>query len=76
MVFILSTPVYATNQTILKPDGAKFTYIWSMSAGLSINSAGKAVCVGSVDASSDDYTACITVTLQRKANNTWIDVMS
>ncbi len=53
-----------------------FTYIWSISAGLDISSAGRACCSGSVDASSDSYTAELTVSLQKYAGSGWTTIKS
>ncbi len=53
-----------------------FKYIWSLSASLDINKWGKAECVGSVDASSDKYTAELTVSLQQYTGSSWKSIKS
>lgn len=61
------------NENIVVP---QFTYIWSMSAGLDINSYGKAHYSGSVIASSDTYTVYLIVSLQKYINNEWLTIES
>jgi len=63
---------YAT-ANIITP---QFTYIMSISAGLDINKYGRAQCVGSVDATSDNYRVTLTVTLEKYVNNGWRSIKS
>ncbi len=78
MVILLSFPVYAaetssyTNESEMSP---MFAYIWQMSAGLGIDSSGKAHYSGSVDVASQ-YTSELTVSLQKETNNSWSTVKS
>lgn len=71
---LLTVPAYAvdagnyTSESVMSP---QFTYIWQMSAGLGINSSGKAHTSGSVDVASMTYSAELTVELQKNANNSW-----
>ena len=46
MVFSLALSAYAADANTDKPMSPQFSYILSMSAGLEINSAGRAVCGG------------------------------
>ena len=79
MVTLLATPTLAaetgsySSSSMMTPN---YTYIWQMSAGLKISSAGKAHCSGSVDASSNSYYVKLTVTLQKKSNSSWENVKS
>ena len=76
---LLTVPAYAvevgnyTTESVMSP---QFTYIWQMSAGLGINSSGKAHCAGSVDVASMTYSAKLTVTLERNKNGSWSTVQS
>jgi len=76
---LLTVPAYAvdagnyTTKSVMSP---QFTYIWQMSAGLGINSSGKALCAGSVDVASMTYSAELTVTLERNINDSWSTVKS
>lgn len=80
MVMLSALPVYAsgvestsTESGIISP---QFTAILSMSAGLSINSLGKATCAGSVTPSNDTYTADMTVSLEKSTSNGWSTIKS
>lgn len=80
MVMLSVLPVYAsgvespgTESGIMSP---QFTAILSMSAGLSINSSGKATCAGSVTPSSDTYTADMTVSLEKSTSGGWSSIKS
>lgn len=79
LVFIMSVPAFAegtsnygTGSTI-QPN---FTSIWSLSAGLSIDSSGQAHCTGSVTPASDSYTSYLTVSLQKYTGSGWSTVKS
>jgi hypothetical protein len=58
------------------PDGAKYTAIASISAGISINGLGCATSSGSVVATSGLYTCYLVVILQRYVNGNWQQVNS
>ena len=72
-------PVYAAGESSLEGDiviSPNYTYIMLLHAGLTINSSGKAQCVGGVDASSNSYDAELTVSLQKYENGSWKSVKS
>ncbi|QEY34748.1 hypothetical protein FL966_06590 [Caproiciproducens galactitolivorans] len=79
VVAFSSLPAYAAEK---KADGQSgvvrpsFVNIMSLSAGLSINAAGKATCTGSVDLYDNSYTVKMTVTLQKYNGNGWSGVKS
>lgn len=77
---LLTAPAYAavgtSNYTIESVMSPKFTYIWQMSAGLGIDTSGKALCAGSVDVASMSYSAELTVTLEREKDGSWSTVKS
>jgi len=79
LAILMTVPAFAadsggyTAESVMSP---KFTYIWSISAGLDISSAGKALCAGSVDASSNSYTAELTVSLQKNTSSGWTTIKS
>ncbi len=74
MVFI-ATPVYAAD--LIENPGEpgvitpKFTYISWLSSGLSINSWGKATCLGSASAYDSSHTTNLTVKLQKSNAGGW-----
>lgn len=78
IVILLAVPAYAaetssyTTESVVSP---QFTYIWQMSAGLGINSSGKAHCSGSVDVASI-YTSHLTVSLQKNTDGSWATIKS
>jgi len=78
--FFMVVPAYAAvDKSSFKVESAimpQFKYIWSISAGLGIDSAGKAHYSGSVDAASDSYTAYLTVSLQKQTSSGWSTVKS
>lgn len=53
-----------------------FVNIMSLSAGLSISSAGKSTCTGAVDLYDDSYTVKMTVTLQQATGKGWSAIKS
>lgn len=63
----------STGKGIVSP---MYYAIWSMSAGLSINSLGRATCSGSVTPSKSTYSASMTVTLEKYKDNKWTAIMS
>lgn len=75
MVFSLAFTAYAANDTD-KTMSPKFSYILSMSAGLEIDSAGKAGCAGTVTPSSNTYTSDLTVSLQQNTGSGWSTIKS
>lgn len=79
MITLLAVPALAVESDSYSSDSMmtpNYTYIWQMSAGLKISSAGKAHCSGSVDISDDSFHAELTITLQKKSNGTWVNVKS
>lgn len=79
MVFLLAVPAYAaetSNFTVESVMSPQYTYIWLLSAGLGIDSAGQAHYSGSVDSASYTYNANLTVSLQKYTNNGWSTVKS
>ncbi len=76
MALFLPLSAYAANANTDKPMSPRFSYILSMSAGLEINSAGKAVCGGTVTPSSNTYTSDLTVSLQQKTGTGWSTIKS
>lgn len=71
--WVVFTYSVSTKSGIISP---QFTAILSMSAGLSINSSGKATCAGSVTPSNDTYTADMTVSLEKSTGNGWSTIKS
>ncbi|MDP4120309.1 MAG: hypothetical protein Q8876_04530 [Bacillota bacterium] len=79
MVFLLSAPAYAADAKSLEAESVvspQYTHILLLIAGLGIDSAGKADCVGSVDSSSTSYKTSLTVSLQKYANSKWSTIKS
>jgi len=76
LVFSLALPAYAADAQPQSDVSLRFTHIWSLGAYLSISSAGKADCEGIVTASSDEYTAVLTVTLQKSTSSGWTNIKS
>lgn len=70
LAILLSVPAFAadtsnyTTESVISP---KFTYIWSISAGLDISSTGKAHCSGSVDASGQCESLIINLYAKNRA---------
>lgn len=69
----LVIPADAISPNSMSPN---FTYIWSLGSGLNISQSGKADCSGSVDASSNSYTAKLTITLQQSTSSGWKAIKS
>ncbi len=79
MVALSVVPAYAAAEPNLSAEATlspSFIAIMSMSAGLDINSSGKATCSGLVTPSSRTYSAELTVSLQKSTNNGWSTVRS
>ena len=76
LLALLALPAYAAETEPQSDIGLKFTHIWSMGASLNITSTGKAECEGFVNASSDEYTAVLTVTLQKSTGSGWTNLKS
>ena len=79
LILIMSVPAFAKGTSEYSTGGTmrpSFTYIWSLSAGLSIDSSGQAHCTGSVTPSDDSYTSNLTVSLQKNTGNGWSTVKS
>ncbi|AGL03312.1 hypothetical protein [Desulfoscipio gibsoniae] len=75
MAVFLIVPAYAVNGTknvkteeLIAP---QFTYISLLSPGLSINSSGKATCVGLASAYNSSHTTKLTVELQKSTDSGW-----
>ncbi len=68
-------PAYAASSSTSGYMSVNFISIMSISAGLSIDSNGKATCSGLVTPSDDAYTADITVSLQ-EYDNGWTTIKS
>jgi hypothetical protein len=72
-------PVYAgdtANPGTENKIAPRFTAILSMSAGLSIDSWGKATCSGFVTPQSNSYTSVLTVSLQKSTSSGWSTIKS
>ena len=79
LVFIMSVPAFATDSSGYRTASTmqtNFTSIWSISAGLSIDTSGQAHCSGSVTPSSESYTSKLTVALQKYTGSSWSTVKS
>lgn len=79
VVAFSSLPAYAAEAKADAQSGTvhpTFVNIMSLSAGLSINSAGKATCTGSVDLYDNSYTVKMTVTLQKSTGKGWSGIQS
>jgi len=75
MAVFSAVPAYAVDGT--KNEGTQgliapqFTYISLLSPGLSINSSGKATCVGLASAYDNSHTTKLTVELQKSTGSGW-----
>lgn len=80
MVMLSVLPVYASGDERVSSESGiispQFTAILSMSAGLSIDSSGKATCSGSVTPSDNTYTVNMTVSLEKSTSNGWSTIKS
>lgn len=54
----------------------QFQNLSYLSAGLSINSSGKAACTGDVSIYNDSYTSVLTVALQKNTSSGWTTIQS
>ena len=75
MVVFSAVPAYAADGTkneakkgVITP---QFTYISMLNPGLSINSSGKATCVGIVTLYDDSHSVDLTVSLQKSTGSGW-----
>ncbi len=75
-----TVPAYAADGTensgaqgVITP---RFTYISLLSSGLTINSSGKATCVGLASAYDSSHTTILTVDLQKFAGSGWSTIKS
>ncbi len=80
MAVLNAVPVQATGgaentgkQGVITP---RFTYISLLNAGLSINSSGKATCIGHASAYDSSHTTRLTVQLQKSTSSAWSAVKS
>ncbi|GAB6173594.1 hypothetical protein JCM15765_30720 [Paradesulfitobacterium aromaticivorans] len=75
MIVFSVVPAYAADGTNnVKTQGLMtplFTYIWTLDAGLTIDSSGKAACVGNVTLYNNSYSTDLTVQLQKSTSNGW-----
>ena len=78
MAVFAAVPAYAADMTkneaaqgVIAP---RFTYISMLNAGLSINSVGKATCVGIVTLYDDSHSTDLTVSLQKSTSNGWTTI--
>ncbi|TEB15564.1 hypothetical protein Psfp_02059 [Pelotomaculum sp. FP] len=80
MAVLSPVPAYAADGTenagaqgVITP---KFTYISLLSPGLSINSSGKATCIGLASAYDSSHTTILTVELQKYTGSGWSTIKS
>lgn len=73
---LATTALAATTDTDTPPAAMRYTHIDLLSAGLSINSSGKASCGGIVHATYPDTDITLKVELQQYKNNTWSTIKS
>lgn len=70
-----AVPVYAADmadkQKTQETMGPLFTYIWTLTPGLGINSSGKAICIGDVTIYNNSYRTVLTVQLQKSTGSNW-----
>lgn len=79
MVLLLAVPVFTANANaypVKIAPSPNFTSIWSLGAGLSIDSSGLARSSGSVTPSSNTYTSYLTVSLQKYNGGDWTTIRS
>lgn len=78
MAVFSAAPAYAAEGTKnLGTQGSiapLFTYIWTLDAGLSINSSGKATCVGNVTIYNSSYRTDLAVQLQKSTDSGWTTI--
>ncbi len=76
LIYVFSVvPVYAINETHdLRTPGSiapLFTHICILTPGLTINSSGKATCIGDVTIYNNSYSTVLTVQLQKSTGSSW-----
>lgn len=80
MAVFFIVPAYAARGTENKGTqgliAPQFTYISSLSSGLSINSSGKAICAGLASAYNSSHTTKLTVELQKSSGGGWSTIKS
>ena len=76
VVSIATVPAAAVSDEELALDGAKYTAIASLAAGIGINGWGCATSSGQVIATSGSYTCYLVVILQRYVGGNWQQVNS
>lgn len=76
LLFTFTSTALADHAPGVAPDqnALRFTYIYYLTPRLTITSAGRADCSGSVMLFSSAYTVELTVALQQSTANGWIDV--
>ncbi len=80
MTVFAAVPAYAADgaenagtQGVITP---QFTYISLLSPGLSINSSGRATCMGLASAYDSSHTTWLTVELQKSTGSSWSTIKS
>lgn len=80
MLLFSVTPAFATDKLKNKdPQGTitpLFTHISTLDAGLTIDSSGKATCIGNVTLYNNSYSTDLTVQLQRYTSTGWSTIKS
>lgn len=79
MLVSLTIPAYAVDLSTTSSSGIispQFTSIGQMSAGLNIDSSGKAQCSGTVTPSNNTYKSYLTVSLQQSTSGGWTTIKS
>ncbi len=80
MAVFFIVPAYAAHGTENKGTqgliAPQFTYISSLSSGLSINSSGRAACAGFASAYNSSHTTKLTVELQKSSGSVWSTIKS
>ncbi|MGI6650037.1 MAG: hypothetical protein ACOX5W_13635 [Bacillota bacterium] len=74
MTVVCVVPACAAGETTNRTQGVitpQWTYISLLSPGLSINSLGKATCMGLASAYDSSHTTRLTVELQKSAGSSW-----
>jgi hypothetical protein len=80
MAMFWTIPAYAASVAAKPTKGIsmspQYTSISVLSAGLSIDSSGRATCSGTVTPSSNSYTSHLTVSLQQHIGSSWSTIKS
>lgn len=80
MAIFAAIPAYAVDGTSISGTkgviSPQFTYISLLSPGLSINSSGKATCIGNVTLYNNSYSTNLTVQLQKSTSSGWTTIQT